>query len=112
MDEKLREKAIKLIQSHVNSTNWADELTDQLIPLIRKATLREVKLITLKAIADEDEFPSDMPDELWKELDGNRENVNKAMRSAVRLTKNGITERFLKALKPGELPGDKIDKLL
>ena len=60
---------------------------------------QKVREIFLRAIADEPEFPGDMPDELWKELDGNRENVTTAMQSTVRLTKNGITDRFLQALK-------------
>jgi len=60
-----------------------------------------IKRVVLQSIANEPEYPSDMPDELWRELDGNRINVSKAMQSTVRLTKNGITERFLQALKEG-----------
>lgn len=58
----------------------------------------QVKILALQAIADEPEFPSDMPDELWEELNGNRINTQRAMQNGVRLTKSGITERFLQAL--------------
>ncbi len=67
----------------------------------QEAERERVKLYALQAIADEVEYPSNMPDELWQELNGNRDNVQKAMRSTVRLTKNAITERFLQALKEG-----------
>ena len=68
---------------------------------------REIKLLVLQAITDEPEYPSEMPDELWQKLKGNRVNASKAMRSTVRLTKNGITERFLQALKEKYLGGEK-----
>ena len=58
-----------------------------------------IRLLILQGIVDEPEFPSDMPDELWEKLDGNRNNVVRVMRNTVRLTKNGITERFTQALK-------------
>jgi len=64
------------------------------IPIIAE----EIKILALEAIADEPEYPGDLPDELWRELDGNRDNVSLAMRSTVRLTKNGITGRFLASL--------------
>lgn len=66
---------------------------------------KQVKICILQAIADEPEYPSNMPDELWDELDGNRDKTEKAMQSTVRLTKNGITDRFLQALK-GEKNGN------
>jgi len=61
-----------------------------------------IKRVVLRSIADEPEYPSDMPDELWRELDGNRINVSRAMQSTVRLTKDGITERLLQSLKEKE----------
>ena len=64
-------------------------------------TKKAVKILALQAIADEEEFPSDMPDELWREIDGNREMTTRAMRGAARLTKKGITKRFKKRLKGG-----------
>ncbi len=64
-----------------------------------KEAKKQVKILALQAIADEPEYPSSIPDELWKELDGNRDVTEKAMKSTVRLTKNGITDRFLQALK-------------
>jgi len=66
---------------------------------IRQEERERIKRMALQSIADEPEFPSKMPDEVWQELDGNRGNVEKAMKGAVRLTKNGITKRFLEALK-------------
>ena len=62
-----------------------------------------IKQLILQAIVDEPEYPGDMPNELWEELDGNRTNVLKTMRSTVRLTKNGIADRFLQALKKQEV---------
>jgi hypothetical protein len=69
---------------------------------IRKEERERIKILALQSIADELEYPSEMPDELWEELDGNRDNVQKALQSAVRLTKNGITDRFLSALRDGK----------
>lgn len=65
-----------------------------------KEMVEQLRILILQAITDEPEYPSNMPDELWEELNNNRDNVTRAMRSTVRLTKNGITERFLKALQP------------
>lgn len=70
-----------------------------------RAAVERVELITLESIAAEPEYPSAMPDELWEQLDGNRRNTEKAMRSTVRLTKNNITDRFMEALK-SELLGE------
>ena len=76
-------------------TGWIQEIL-----LAQKiATIREVRELALQSIADEPEYPTDMPDELWNELNGNRENTDSAMKSTVRLTKNGITERLLARLK-------------
>ena len=86
-----------------------DPFIDKIITLIAstkeaecQARVERMKILTLQAIADEPEYPSDMPDELWQELKGNQPNVIKAMRSTVLLTKNGITGRFLQALKEEE----------
>ena len=59
----------------------------------------EALRLALKAINDEPEFPSDMPDQLWKELSGNREIALLCMRGSVRLTKKGIKERLEAKLK-------------
>lgn len=64
-----------------------------------KAGIKEVVELCLEAIAAEPEFPSDMPDELWDELNGNRENTDLAMKNSVRLTKRSITERLQAQLK-------------
>ena len=71
------------------------------ISAIHNAQKQEAVKKALKAIADEDEFPSDMPDELCNELNGNRPNTEKAMRNTVRLTKENITKRFIESLKGG-----------
>ena len=65
----------------------------------RLSTAREIRQIALQAIANELEYPSEMPDELWQQMNGNREVTQTVMRNTVRLTKNGITDRFLQALK-------------
>ncbi len=64
--------------------------------------MERIKRIALQAITDENEFPGDMPDKLWEKLGGNRDNVTKVMRNTTRLTKNGITDRFIQALKKEE----------
>jgi hypothetical protein len=56
-----------------------------------------------EAIASESELPGDMPDEMWEHLRNNRNGIVKAMRLAVRLTKQGILERAaIDAAKGGE----------
>ena len=75
--------------------------TTREIQLCDRASKKEgerIIMCALQAITDEPEYPDGMPDELWQELDGNRDNVEKAMRSLVRLTKKGITNRFINAL--------------
>ncbi len=75
---------------------------DDIERIIEKAKREErerIKTIALRAISDEPELPSDMPDEAWEMLKDNRDNVEEALRSAVRLTKSGITDRFEQALK-------------
>ncbi len=66
-----------------------------MIPIKTREWMDKVKICALRAIADEPEYPSEMPDELWKALNGDRDATVEALRSTVRLTKNGITERFL-----------------
>ena len=63
-----------------------------------RETLKMVKVLILQAIADEPDFPGEMPDELWEEIKDNREVATETLRITVRLTKNGITDRFLEAL--------------
>jgi len=48
----------------------------------------------LQAIDDEEEFPGDMPDEMWEALNGcDRQTLTEALRLTVKLTKQGIRER-------------------
>ena len=68
-----------------------------------QARMEEIKVLALRAIAEEPELPSDMPDEAWDLLNGNRTNTEETLRSAVRLTKHGIAGRFLLSLKAGYL---------
>ena len=58
----------------------------------RDAALREVKVLR-QAIADEPEYPGDMPDEMWDELRNNRDTMIEALRLTAKLTKEGITAR-------------------
>ena len=59
--------------------------------------MSELKLSdVLKAIADEEELPGDMPDKVWEELKDDRDAMSEALKMTVRLTKAGITERILK----------------
>ena len=90
---------VMISQWHFEIAKAQQALTRQEIPEAVKLERERMKLCILQAIADEPEFPDSMPDKLWKELDANRNNIEKAMQGTVRLTKNGITERFLKSLK-------------
>ncbi len=65
----------------------------------RDADMKWFKIITLQAIADEPEFPGEMPDELWEKMKGDKDITVRVMRNTVLLTKNGITERFLALLR-------------
>jgi len=65
----------------------------------KEDTAREIKELALKAIQDEPEFPSNMPNELWVEMNGNRHTTEIVMRNAVRLTKENIIERFEQSVK-------------
>ena len=65
----------------------------------RQKGRQEVVELALQAIKDELEFPSDMPDELWAELNGNRQNTILSMRNSVRLTKKGIIKRLKAQLR-------------
>ena len=48
----------------------------------------------LKAIAEEPEYPGDMPDEVWNKIGNDRKMVEKALRSTVQITKNRIRQRI------------------
>ena len=113
-NEEVYQIKLRELTGNLSAKKVADTLLkscEAQIPAIKRAAMERVKRIVLESIAAEPEYPHDMPDELWVELDGNRENVTKAMRSTVRLTKNGITDRFLEALKSELLgKGDKINK--
>ncbi len=62
---------------------------------------REVVELALQAIKDEPEFPSDMPDELWEKIGGDREITQRVMQNTVRITKQCIKERLVAKLKNG-----------
>lgn len=49
----------------------------------------------LKAVADEEELPGRMPDEMWAMVQGDRDAVEELMRCVVRETKAAIRERIL-----------------
>ena len=56
----------------------------------------------LQTIAEEPEFPGEMPDELWQPLTGilnNKADVAQVLSNVVKLTKREITNRLLEALK-------------
>ena len=62
----------------------------------------DVKSIALKAIKDEPEFPSDMPDVIWETIHNDRHNADIVFRNVVKITKREITGRFLQALSKEE----------
>jgi hypothetical protein len=49
----------------------------------------------LKAVADEPEYPGEMPDEMWAAIKDDRDAATKALQITVRLTKRGIRDRIL-----------------
>ena len=55
----------------------------------------EVLEACFNAINDEPEYPGEMPDELWKELNGNKRNTDLALKNTVKLTKEDIIEQLL-----------------
>ncbi len=59
----------------------------------------------LQAIIDEPELPGEMPDEMWNELNGDRESTTTSMQYVVRRTKSAITERFESFLQEHGLGG-------
>lgn len=58
--------------------------------------------LVLKAIADEPELPGEMPDSMWEHIKGNKRDTSAYFRIAVRVTKEGIRDRILKALERKE----------
>ena len=66
---------------------------------IFKAGRKEVVELALQAIKDEPELPGNMPDELWNEIEGDREVTQRVMQNTVRITKQCIKERIEAQLK-------------
>ena len=55
----------------------------------------ELRLAIIKAVNDEEEFPGDMPDDMFDALTAmNPEQLAEAMRISTRLTKSNIIERI------------------
>lgn len=86
--------------------NFAQKYIDFASPLAKasyeageKAGRKEVVALALKSISNEPEFEDEMPDGLWALLKNNRDNMQRAMRNSVRLTKEEIIKRFLEQLK-------------
>lgn len=71
-------------------TGWIQEI----LLAQRIAGMREAVGLCLNAIAAEPEFPGDMPDEVWNEVNGDRGKTDLALKGSVRLTKKGIIERL------------------
>ena len=57
-------------------------------------SLKITKAQAYQAIADEAEFPGEMPDEMWMAICNDRDAMTEAMRLAVRETKEGIQKRI------------------
>jgi len=60
--------------------------------------------LVLKAIDEEKEFPGDMPDVMKQAMGGNTTLIQKALRSAVSLTKRSIQKRIVTQIE-ASLPG-------
>ncbi len=84
--------------------SWLDPYLEAQDAKTRKAVADSIKRELEKAIADEPEFPSEMPDEMFEAIKeavrdrGDRSVITDIMRNTVRITKRGIAERFLIAL--------------
>jgi len=111
-DTILTDEEIIKMRSEWLTTDCPDEETATQIALARlrglleaqaeitfKEGKKEVVELALKSINDEPEFPGEMPDELWAQLDGDKDKVVVSMRASVRLTKKGIIERLQENLK-------------
>ena len=97
-EQKLREKMAWFLLGkgyNLYSPDDCVKLAEALIPFIEKANYVRLADV-LEAIKNEPEFPGDMPDELWDEMNGNREICTRVMQNSVRLTKQGITKRLAK----------------
>jgi len=84
---------------------WQNEVKEA-----KEEVARGILQIALDAISAEPEFPGDMPDELWELINGNREKVDTMMKNAVRLTKEGITERLQSKFESKHLKAKSLDK--
>ncbi len=102
-------KAIPIIAKEYETKGYAKgcEVTTRMFSEAKtqalKAQADSIKRELEKAIADEPEFPSKMPDEMYEAINeavkdrGDRSTIIDIMRNVVRITKEGITERFLDA---------------
>ena len=100
--DELKKLRIKFHDGQGQHDNWSDYVAkaqlDKAEPLIRQDEREMVRIIVLKAIADEFELLGDMPDELWQLLKSRKDLTDLAMKSAVELTKTCITDKFVQAL--------------
>ena len=105
-EQELREKTAiqfeaiyhgKIIRPEANM--W-DAMVAEALSLIKQANYVRLADV-LEAIKDEPEFPGDMPDELWDEMNGNREICTRVMQNSVRLTKQNIIKRIEDGLAKG-----------
>lgn len=55
--------------------------------------------LIIKAVQDEEEYPDDMPAELWSYIFASKQNCETALRKTVRITKENILTRILTRLK-------------
>ena len=66
----------------------------------RKITSNNLYIV-LKAVDDEPEFPDEMPDKMWKELENcSREELSIAFKICIKLAKVDISNRIKERLLP------------
>lgn len=59
-----------------------------------QATIETLMGAFIKAIQDEPEMPGGMPDDMWRAIQNDRDACNVAIQTTIKLTKDGILERF------------------
>ncbi len=91
LTDSIKESAIVVFQQVCGELGWK---SPEEVEEIEKQERERIFALALQSIADEPEFPDDMPNELWEEIKGDREIAQRIMQNTVRITKREITDRF------------------
>ena len=76
--------------------NWKQHETCPMCEEVNAAVAAE-RAAWMKAVTDEPELPSEMPDEMWNVLRSDRDAATETLRIIVRQTKGGILTRGMRS---------------